>query len=289
MMQSTYSPALLLQSRPLRGRFPATALAVSLSMCPLARVAFAQAQTARVGIEEHLGRMLPLADLTFTGEDGQKVVLKDLFDKPVVLTLVYLRCPGICTPLLNEVARVADLCDLMPGKDYRLISISFDPAETPELARRKKDNLLATMKHHKLAPNDWRFLVGDQQSIRRITDEVGFYYIRDKNGVDFVHAAVVTFVSPEGKISRYLQGVQFNPPDWKMAILDATQGNARSFMQTMQQLCFAYDPAKGSYVVAINRIVLAVTVVVAAIFLVFLFRKGGKPTPPADSPGGGVS
>ena len=233
--------------------------------------------------------MLPLDQLTFTGEDGQKVVLRALFDRPVALMLVYYRCPGVCTPLLNEVARVADLCDLVPGKDYRLVTISFHPSETPELAVHKKANMLATMKRYKVPPDGWRFLVGDDQNIRRITQAVGFHYLPDKNKVDFIHATGVIFVSPKGKISRYLQGVQFNPPDFKMAILDATQGNARSFMQTMQQLCFAYDPAKGSYVVAINRIILAVTVVVAAIFLVFLLRKSGKPTPPAGTPGGSPS
>jgi protein SCO1/2 len=249
----------------------------------------ARAQSPSVGIDQHLGSMLPLDELTFTDEDGKKVVLKDLFDKPVVLTLIYLRCPGICSPLLNEEARVADLSDLVPGQDYRLISISFDPSETPDLAQRKKTNLLATMKRHKVSPDGWRFLVGDERNIKRLADAVGFYYVRDKNGVDFVHAAAVVFISPEGKVSRYLQGVQFNPPDWKMAVLDASEGHARSFMQSVQKLCFAYDSTKGSYVLAINRIILGVSLVVVVLFVLYLVRRKPKTAPPTDSLGGSVS
>jgi protein SCO1/2 len=246
----------------------------------------AQTPAPKIGIEEHLDRVLPLDELTFTGEDGQKVVLRDLFDLPVVLTLVYFRCPGICTPLLNEVARMVDLSDLEPGKDYRLVTISFEPAETPDLARHKRDNLLATMKHRKLSPDAWRFLTGDQQNIRRITEDVGFYYVRDKNQVDYVHAAAVTFVSPKGKISRYLTGVQFNPPDFKMAVLDASAGRSRSFMEKMQQLCYTYDPDSRSYVLQINRIILGVTVLMVITFALVLVFKSRRKQPPVDSVGG---
>jgi len=242
----------------------------------------AGAQNIGVGVEQHLGAYLPLDELTFTDEDGRQIVLKELFDRPVVLTLVYFRCPGICTPLLNEVARISDVCDLVPGKDYRLVTISFDPSETPDLARRKKENLLATMNRYKVPADGWRFLVGDERNIKRITDGVGFRYMRDRNKVDFIHSAAVIFISKEGEISRYLTGVEFNPPDWKMAVLDATAGNARSFMQSMQKLCYAYDPTKGSYILAVDRIVLGVSLLVVVVFVIFLVRRKPGPPPAVD-------
>jgi protein SCO1/2 len=274
--------------RSLRDRIGWFALAAAMSGAMLWSSADVLGQTPSVGIDQHLGNVLPLSEFTFTDETGKKVVLKDLFDKPVALTLVYLRCPGICTPLLNEEVRVADLSDLVPGRDYRLISVSFDPSETSELAQRKKANLLATMKRHEVPADGWRFLVGDEDNIRRLTQAVGFNYVRDKNGVDFIHAAAVVFISPQGKISRYLTGTQFNPPDWKMAILDASEGNARSFMQSMQKLCYAYDSTKGSYVLAIDRVVLGVTIVVIVLFVLYLVRKKPK-MPPIDPSGGSVS
>ncbi len=297
MMRMTHSISILRGRR--RSRVRCTTAWAGLMLLSGLLCSFAGAQVssstrpeqeiARVGVEERLGDVLPLGELTFTDEEGREVRLKDLVDRPVALTLIYLRCPGICSPLLNEVARFSDLCDLEPGKDYRLISISFDPSEGPDLARRKKENMLKTFKHRTIPSDGWRFLVGDERNIKRISDAVGFYYVKDKNGVDFVHATAVMFISPEGKISRYLTGVQFNPPDWKMAILDASEGRTRSFMEKVQQLCYSYDPASRSYVLALNRIILGVTVVIALVFVGFLLRKGGRPRPPAAPREGDVS
>ena len=131
-------------------------------------------ESTQIGIDEHLGEHIPLETLSFFDEDGRPIALKELFDRPIVLTLVYYRCPGICTPLLQELAKVADNCDLTPGEDYRIVTISFNPEETAELAKPKKANMLAELKNKQVPPEGWRFLTGDAENIGRITDAVGF-------------------------------------------------------------------------------------------------------------------
>jgi len=240
----------------------------------------------RVGIEEHLDTTIPLADLHFTDEDGKPVVLADLFGKPVILTLVYFSCPGICTPLLNELSNVVQKSRMVPGEDFRMITISFDPSEGHELAKLKQINMLAAMEQNKPAPEDWRFLVGDEKNIRRIADAVGFRYVRDKNGIDFVHAASVMFLSPEGKIVRYLNTTRFNPADLEMAVIDAAEGRSRSFMQKVERLCYAYDPEGQAYVLKINRIILGFTIVFVLLFVGFLvLRKPAARQRPGGSEG----
>jgi protein SCO1/2 len=263
---------------------PKTALPFLL----LTAVCFAQ-EAGRVGIEERLGTLLPLDQLTFKNEEDETITLSSLADKPIVLTLVYYRCPGICTPLLQELVRVADNAKLTPGEDYRLITISFDPAEKSELAKNKKANMLAGFKNKSVPPESWSFLTGDEPNIRKVTDTVGFYYMPDRNKVDFVHGATVIFLSDKGKIVRYLNGTRFNPAEMELAVLDATQGRSRSLMQRMQQICYAYDPEGQTYVLQINRIILGVTLVFALGFVAYLLRKGAarkraaEPGPAGDT------
>ncbi len=237
----------------------------------------------RPGVEERLGRTVPLDELTFTDEQGRQVRLSELVDRPIVLTLVYFRCPGICTPLLNELTKVADECDLKPGEDYRMITVSFDPKDTAELAAGKKKNMLELFKRHQVPPDGWRFLVGDQENITRLTGEVGFGYVPDTNKVDFVHPATLILLSPQGKIVRYLGGSsadgsswQFGAVDLKMAVIDASQGRPVATIHRVARLCFSYDPASQRYVLNVNRIILGVAALVAAVFVVYLLRQGRR-------------
>lgn len=233
----------------------------------------AQLGTEDVGIEQHLGERIPLAELHFTGEDGQPVALADLFDRPVILTLVYFRCPGICTPLLKELSHAVENAEVAPGEDFRMVTISFEPEEGPELARKKRDNMIAAMDRNAPTPDEWRFLVGDEANIRRITEAVGFRYIRDPNEVDYVHAASIMFLSEDGTIARYLNTMRLNPADLELAVIDAADGRARSFMQKIQRLCYSYEPESHVYVLKLNRIILAVTAVFVLLFLAFLLVK----------------
>ncbi len=230
------------------------------------------ANDEKVGIDEKLGETIPL-DLTFSNEEGEPVNLGALITKPTVLTLVYLRCPSICSPLMHEVAATVDELDLTAGVDYDLITVSFDEKESSELVGTAKKNLLDAMKT-KIPPESWRFLTGDAENIARLTDSVGFRFRRDKQ--DFIHAGTVIFLSEEGKIVRYLPGLEILPANMKMAVLDAAQGTPRSFMQQIQRLCYSYDSEGKTYVFKVNRIVLVVTFLGLGVFLVYLLLFRGK-------------
>jgi protein SCO1/2 len=251
----------------------------------LAAVA-ARGAPPEVGIEEHLGETLALDTYTLTDEEGEPIVLKELFDRPVILTFIYLRCPGICTPLLQELSKNVNNCDLTPGEDYRLVTVSFDPTEKADLAKAKQANMIASADKKEMTTKDWRFLTGDAETLKRLTDAVGFHYVKDKNQVDYVHAASVIFLSADGKIVRYLNTMTFNPADVKLAVLDASAGRARSFMQKIQALCYTYDPASRGYVLQLNRVILGITILFIVVFGGFLILRRGRHVEPLPEDGG---
>ena len=230
----------------------------------------------KVGIVEKLGETLP-AGIMLKDEDGGDVELTSLLRQPTVLTLVYFRCPNICGELINELGHTVDeLEKLKPGRDYDLITVSFDPREGHEMAKKGKAEFLKRVKTD-VPPDAWRFLTGDQENIDKLTEAVGFLYAKDKE--DFKHAGTVIFVSKDGKIVRYLGGLEMLPFHMELAINDARDGNARSFMQKIQQLCYSYDPDGKTYALQVNRIILFVTLLGAAIFLVgVVLRRGRKGT-----------
>lgn len=232
-----------------------------------------------VGFDEKLGEIIPL-DLNFLDEYGKTVSLKELFDKPVMLCLVYYRCPGLCSPLLKGIAEVVDKTDLAAGKDFRIVTISFEPKETYITAAEKKNNYLASMK--KQIPYDsWKFLVGDSLSVAKITDAVGFRYL--PQGEDYIHGAAVMTISPQGKIARYLYGTEFQPLDVKMALIEAAEGRTGPTISKLLQLCYSYDPEGKTYVLNITRIAGGGVLFFIAIFVtVFVIRKK-KINPPDAS------
>jgi protein SCO1/2 len=227
---------------------------------------WAQSETAGVGIEEKLGQRVP-PELTFNAEDGKPVALQSLFGKPTILTLVYYECPAICTPLLNGLADTLDRLDMEPGKDYQVITISFDVRDTPELAAKKRANYLKRF-HKPFPPEAWRFLTGNQAAIDKITDAVGFRY--KKAGKDFNHPAVVTVLSPDGRIMRYLQGISFMPFDIKMAVIEASKGRPMPTVNRVLAYCFACDPDGRKYVFSTLKVIGSVTVVMLAMFVAWL-------------------
>lgn len=232
-----------------------------------------------VGIDEHLGQTIPM-DMVFNDEDGNSVKLSDMIDKPTVLTLVYFRCAGICSPLMKELAHTVDEVDLVPGVDYDLLTVSFDDQDTPEMASNRKAALYREMEK-KISPESWHFLTGEGENIRALSNAVGFNFKRDKQ--DFLHAGTVIFLSPEGKIVRYLPGLEMLPFDMKMAVNDARDGNARSLMQKLQQICYSYDPDGRKYFFNFNRMILWVTLGGLGIFLAFLLLKRKKAPASAKS------
>jgi protein SCO1/2 len=236
----------------------------------------------KVGIVEHLGAVLP-DGMVFKDENGKKVDLKASLKRPTVLTLAYLRCPNICNKVLRELAGAVDqVSRIKPGKDYDLLTVSFDPREGPDLAKIGRTNLLADMKTH-MSDDTWHFLTGDETNIHKLTEAVGFKYKRDKNG-DFIHAGCVIFLTAKGKIVRYLGGLLIHPFDVEMAVNDAYQGRPRSLIQRIQQLCYSYDPEGRSYTLNFVQITMFLTIVLVLIFVAFLFLKRKKPVTSPNKP-----
>ena len=267
-------------------------LLVAVLVATFVSAAHAEESTPKVvGVDERLGEKIPIEDLTFNDEEGKPIKLAQFFDRPVVLTLVYFRCPGICTPLLKELARVVQLSTMTAGKDYRMITIGFDPNEGPDLAKLKRENMLKSMHKKPIPPETWRFFTGDAANIRKLTEAVGFNYTKDENGQDYIHAATLMFIGKGGLICRYLEGTQFNPADFEMAVIDASEGRYRSFMRHIQKLCYSYEPTSHSYVLKVNRIILGATLLFVVLFIAFLLfikpkkPRGGTTAPKDDTKG----
>jgi protein SCO1/2 len=205
-----------------------------------------------VGIDQKLGAMTPL-DLPFRDEQGRDVRLRDYFGKrPVVLLLVYFRCPMLCTMVLNDVLRTVRAMPENVGSDFDILAVSFDPADTSEIARRKKETYLAQY-NHPGAEAGWHFLVGDQPAINALTQAVGFRYVWDPKYQVFAHASGIMVLTPQGKISRYFYGIDYAPQDLRLALLEANAGKTGSLADEVLLYCFHYDPATGKYGLAINR------------------------------------
>jgi len=231
-----------------------------------------------VGVEEKLGQTVPL-DLMLVDEQGERVSLHSLLDKPTLLTLNYFRCSGLCTPLLNGVAELLSHTDQIPGKDFQVVTVSFDPRDNAELASLKKGNYLKQLKPG-FSPGAWRFMTGDPVSTKRLADSVGFRFA--KHGEDYVHAGAVMVLSPAGQVTRYLYGVTFLPFDVKMAVAEAAQGRTGPTIARFLKFCYSYDPAGRRYFLDITRVAAAFTVALAAGFGIAVAAKRKK-RPKSDS------
>jgi len=227
-------------------------------------------RNVEVGIIEHLDEFVP-SDIQVMNEDGDIVNLKQQIDKPTALIFVYYRCPGICSPLMDGLADVIQKSDMELAKDYQVLTIGFDPRETIDLAIKKKKNYqgLITNKNTK---EGWRFFTSDSANIARVTDALGFKYI--KAGVDFTHAATVIVLSPDGKITRYLNGTYFLPFEFKLALLEASKGLSGPTINKILQFCYSYDPVGQAYVLNVTRVsgtlILGLGLI---IFLLLIIRK----------------
>lgn len=223
-----------------------------------------------VGIQEHLDEYIPNA--TFFDKDSSKVQLHDLIHKPTIFSFVYFNCPGLCSPLLDGVAEVIDKMDLELGKDYQVITISFNPDDTPALGVAKKKNYVAQITRELNTRDHWIWLTGDSSNIQTITNAMGFHFKRE--GVDFAHSAAIMIVSPKGKITRYLYGTYFLPFDAKLAIIESSEERSSPTINKVLKFCFSYDAEGRRYVFNITKITGALVFSGAfAFFLVLVFRK----------------
>lgn len=226
-----------------------------------------------LGIEEQLGRSIPL-DATFHDEHGNPVTLGQLIHKPTILALVYLHCQNVCGILLGNLADVLNRLPAEPDKDYTVLAVSFDENETPALALKNKD-LFLKMIARPFPRTAWRFLTGDRENIQKLTRAVGFHFKRV--GMDFEHPVSLVILSPDGKITRYMYGIDMLPFDLKMALVEAREGRIGPAISKVLRFCFSYDPKAKKLVFNVLRVTGVVTLLFAGSVLFLALRRRKAP------------
>jgi protein SCO1/2 len=228
-----------------------------------------------VGFDQRLNEQVPL-DLAFKDESGQPVRLGDYFQgKPVILVLAYYRCPMLCTQVLNGLVRALLDIPLDVGKEFEVVTVSFDPRETPELAAAKKKTYLERYGRPGAAAG-WHFLTGEQDAIRRLTESVGFRYTYDPRNDQFAHASGLLVLTPAGKISRYFYDITYSPRDLRLGLVEASANRIGSPADQVLLFCFHYDPAEGKYGPVIMNFVRlggALTVLAVGTLFAVLWRQ----------------
>lgn len=230
---------------------------------------------SKVSFEQHLNTQLPL-DLPFKDENGRTVRLGDYFGKrPVVLTFVYYECPMLCTQVLNGLATSLTVLKERVGEDFDVVTVSFDPRETPVLAAAKKKTYLDRY-NRPGTDAGWHFLTGDAASIEALTDAAGFEYVWDEASKQFAHPSGIVIATPEGRLSRYFFGIEYAPRDVKFALMESSAGRIGNAIDKLLLYCYHYDPSTGSYgFVAMNAVRAggAVTLLALLGFVVVSLRR----------------
>jgi protein SCO1 len=237
-----------------------------------------------VSIEQKLNEQVPL-NLPFRDEFGRDVKLGDYFapGRPVILALVYYECPMLCTEVLNGLASSLRILKFEPGKDYEVVTVSFDPKEKPELALAKKNAYIRRLGRAG-GQNGWHFLTGDAASIKALTDSVGFHYAWDPKIQQYAHATSIEVLTPAGKIAQYYYGIEYSPKDLRLGLVEASQYKIGTVVDQLLLFCYHYDPRTGKYgaiVTRILRIAGALTILILGGFLLFMFRIERKARPAA--------
>ena len=228
-----------------------------------------------IGFDQNLDRVVPL-DIPFSDEGGRAVRLGAYFGaRPVVLALVYYDCPMLCTQVLNSLTSTLKVLSLEPGRDFEIVTVSFDPREKPALAAAKKAVYLDRYKRPGAA-GGWHFLTGEQASIERLTHAAGFRYVWDERLRQFAHPTGITVLTPQGRLSRYLFGVEYGPRDLRFALVEASAGKVGTPVDQVLLYCYHYDPETGRYGLVIMRVVRlagAATVLALASFIAIMIRR----------------
>lgn len=229
-------------------------------------------ELAKIGVQEKLGGHIAL-DAEFRTSDGKTVKLSDIVNKPTIFAPVYFSCPNVCNFLQSSLADVVPQIKLIPGKDFQVVSLSFDENDTPETAASKKTNYMKAS-DGKIPEDAWIFLTGDRENILKFTNSVGFGFLR--RGVDFAHPVAVMAVSPTGKIVRYLYGTDILPFEMTMAAVEASKEQTGLSVKKLVSFCFSYDPQGKKYVFNVMRVSGIVIISFIIIFAGFLFFYGKK-------------
>jgi protein SCO1/2 len=238
-----------------------------------------------LGFDQRLGESLPL-DALLRDEQGREVRLGDYFgDKPVVLSLVYYECPMLCTLSLNGLVSAMDVMSFAAGDEYEVVTLSFEPKETPELASAKKAVYLERYGREG-GEAGWHFLTGDEDQIRRVTDAVGFRYAWDAETGQYAHPSGILVITPEGRIANYLYGIEYAPKDLRLALIEASAGTIGSPVDQLLLFCYRYDPTTGRYgAVAMNMVRAGgvLTILALATFWAVMWRRDRRQAAPRET------
>ena len=267
--------------RGLSSRIGKAALLLTLAVAASAQENRLPSELEGVGVDEKFGQKVNL-DLEFTAENGYQVTLRKYFSsgKPVIVNLVYYRCPMLCSLVLNAQTKVMKEVAWTAGKEYEVVTISIDPQEMFNLAVAKKKWYLEQYERPDAAQG-WHFLTDYQGNAKRLADQLGFNYRWDAKTEQWAHAAAIMVLTPEGKVSRYLYGLQYRPRDMRLALAEASEGKLGTVGDKLLLFCFHYDPVSRSYVPFARNLMKAgglMTVLVMGIFLSFLWRRERRRT-----------
>ena len=232
-----------------------------------------------IGFDQNIDQHVPL-DTVFRNEAGATVRLGDYFGKrPVVLVFAYYDCPMLCTLVINGLSSALGVMNLNPGQDFEIVTVSFNPRDTPATATAKKAAYLERYKRAGAA-DGWHFLTGDQPSIDRLTKAAGFRYVWDAETKQFAHPSGVIVLTPDGRLSTYLFGVEYGPRDLRLGIVEASEGKVGTPVDALLLYCYHYDPMTGRYGLVIMRAIRmagAATVLAIGAFIVVMVRRERKP------------
>ena len=275
----------------IRSRIPRLFAVVVSALCALTLPASGQGMTQgimsppanvrppglkNVGIEQHLNQQIP-PGLTFQDETGRAVQLGDYFGKkPMLLNLVYYQCPMLCGEVLSGLESALRVLKFDVGKEFDVLTVSFDPKETPEMASAKKAEYLKRYGRSGAAAG-WHFLTGPPASIDALTKAAGFQYQYDPRTGQFAHATAILVLTPEGKIAQYYYGVEFAPKDLRLGLIQASENKIGTVVDQVLLYCYHYDPDTGKYGAIISRVLqvaAGATVLILGTFLVVMFRMG---------------
>jgi protein SCO1/2 len=229
-----------------------------------------------VGIQQNLNQQIP-PDLAFKDDLGRSVRLQDYFGKkPMILNLVYYNCPMLCGEVLSGLVNSLRMMKFDVGKEFDVITVSFDPSETPEMAAKKKAEFLKRYKRGG-AEQGWHFLVGDQGAVDSLTKAAGFQYQYDEKTKQFAHATAIMILTPEGKIAQYYYGVEYPPKDLRLGLVEAGQRRIGNVVDQLLLYCYHYDPEQGKYSAVILRVVRLAglaTMLFLGSFIFLMIRRG---------------
>ena len=233
-----------------------------------------------VRIDQRLDQMLPL-DLQFRDESAKTVKLGDYFHagRPVILNLVYYTCPMLCGEELAGLSSALGVLRFTPGKEYEVVTVSFNPDDTPETASAKKKIYIDRMNERLEKKTDgagWHFLTGRPEEIKQLADTVGFHYKRDAATGQYIHATAVMIATPQGKLAQYYYGVEYSPKDLRLGLIEASRNKIGNLVDQITLYCYHYDPNTGRYGATITNILRlggATTMLLLGGFLIVLYRR----------------